>query len=103
MFLLLTGDYNPQFVLSGRDALTAVTARIPEIALVDIDMPDLDGFAVTRLLRHDVRTQHTVIVAFTARAESEIRSHAVVAGFDAYCRKGQTPESVLDLLRRLAR
>ncbi|MGT2471846.1 response regulator [Paraburkholderia terrae] len=99
--LSLSG-YDAQFVLSGQAAVRALDAWTPEIALLDINMPGMDGFAVARQLRQDGRTQHIAIVAFTAQDELAIRAEGIAAGFDGYCQKGAAPESLLRLLKQIA-
>lgn len=99
--LSLSG-YDARFVLSGQAVILALDAWTPEIALLDINMPDMDGFAVARYLRQDERTQHVVIVAFTARDEPAVRADGIAAGFDGYCQKGAVPDSLLRLLEKIA-
>ena len=102
VFLSLSG-YDTQYVLSGPEVPGAVTAHLPEIALLDINMPGMDGFAVARQLRQDWRTRHIVIVAFTAQDEPAIRKDGIAAGFDGYCQKGGTPDSLLHLFNQMGR
>ncbi|GAB7522515.1 response regulator [Paraburkholderia sp. 2C] len=64
-------------------------------------MPDIDGFALAGRLRNLAQTRHIVIVAFTAYDESTIRQPGIAAGFDGYCQKGATPDSLLHLLRHI--
>lgn len=102
LFLSVSG-YDTQYVLSGLEVAAAVAACPPEIALLDINMPRMDGFAVARQLRQDWRTRHIVIVAFTAQDEPTIRKDGIAARFDAYCQKGGTPDSLLHLFRQMGR
>ncbi|MBC8642891.1 response regulator [Caballeronia sp. EK] len=95
-------SYDAQFVLDGSAVIGAVSAWTPEIALLDINMPIMDGFAVAQQLRqHDV-TKHIVIVAFTGQDEWTVRAAGIAAGFDGYCKKGIAPASLLLLLEQLA-
>ncbi|AET93515.1 MULTISPECIES: response regulator [Caballeronia] len=95
--LSLSG-YEAQFVLSGMAVIAAINGWTPDIAVLDINMPDMDGFAVERQLRQNRRTQHIVIVGFTAQDEFSIRANGIAAGFDVYCQKGAGPDSLLYLL-----
>jgi len=99
---LSIAGYDAQFVLSGQAAIHALDAWTPEIAILDINMPGMDGFAVARHMRRDGRTQHIVIVAFTAQDEFAIRTEGIAAGFDGYCQKGAVLDSLLRLLEQLA-
>lgn len=102
MFLSMTG-YDAQYVLSGLQVLGAISACTPEIAVLDINMPRMDGFAVAQLLRKDWRTQQIVIIAFSAQDEPAIRKDGIAAGFDGYCQKGAAPDSLVRLLNRMRR
>ena len=99
----LARDSASCYVALGLAALETVSAWVPEIALLDLNMPGTDGYAVARRLRGVAFTQHTIIVAFTALDEPTARLSGVAAGFDAYCRKGAAPNSLLHLLQTLAR
>lgn len=99
---LSMSGYEVQFVLSGQAAMHVLAAWTPEIAVLDINMPGMDGFAVARQLRHDKRTQHIAIVAFTAQDEVAVRAAGIAAGFDGYCQKGAASDSLLRLLEQIA-
>ncbi|MFM0324368.1 response regulator [Caballeronia glebae] len=96
-FLSLSG-YDARFVTRGAEVWRAVAAHMPEIAVLDINMPGMDGFAVAQRLRRDPRTQLIVIVAFTAQEELDVRRDGIAAGFDGYCKKHGNPGLLLDLL-----
>ncbi|WP_321574784.1 response regulator [Paraburkholderia franconis] len=99
---LAVAGYEVRFVLDGLAALQTVSAWVPEIALLDINMPGMDGYAVAQHLRREFLTQHTIIVAFTALDEPTARLSGVASGFDAYCQKGAAPGPLLCLLETLA-
>ena len=99
---LSSSGYDTQFALGSPAALAAIAAWVPEIALLDINMPDMDGFALARELRRDARTQHIVLLAVTAYDEITVREKGIEAGFDAYCQKGTSPDSLLQLLGQIA-
>ncbi|MFM0140137.1 response regulator [Caballeronia grimmiae] len=58
---------------SGREATLAGTAWRPHIILMNISMPECNGFEVTHALRQGPRTGETVIIAYTALDETEVR------------------------------
>lgn len=99
--VLSLAGYDAQCVLDGSAALLAVAAQMPDIVVLDINMPGMDGYTVARILRHDVTAQHLVIVAFTAQDERTVRSDGVASGFDAYCQKGAAPGPLLRLLEQI--
>lgn len=82
----------------GVDAIATATAWNPHVILMDISMPDCNGFEASLALRHDSRTGHIAIVAFTALDESEVRRHLSDSEFDGYCQKGQSPTKLLELI-----
>ncbi|BCQ28861.1 hypothetical protein NK8_70510 (plasmid) [Caballeronia sp. NK8] len=81
--------------------IAAINGWTPDIAVLDINMPDMDGFAVARQLRQNRRTQHIVIVGFTAKDEFSIHANGIAAGFDGYRQKDAGPDWLLYLLRQI--
>src|SRR5215213_4294380 len=70
----------------GHAGLEMARAEIPDLILVDLSMPKLDGWGLLRELREDERTRHVPCVAVTASADGE-RESALTRGFDAYLPK----------------
>jgi len=102
MFLSLSG-YETRFVLSGREVDGAIAGWTPDIALLDINMPGMDGFGVARQLRDNPRTQDILIIAFTAQDLSIVWRHAIAAGFDGYCQKAGAPDVLIHFLSQMCR
>jgi CheY-like chemotaxis protein len=98
----LTSDgFDTRFALSGVDALHAVDQWVPHVVILDITMPEHDGYATARVLRRIARTRDAVIIAFTALGEESVRPEALPAGFDGYCQKGNPPGALVHLIERL--
>lgn len=72
---------------NGQDALDKIAAYHPEVVLLDIQMPVLDGFAVIGRIRSDPSHQHLRVIALTAYAMRGDREKALAAGFDDYVTK----------------
>ncbi|HKR01450.1 MAG TPA: response regulator [Pyrinomonadaceae bacterium] len=70
----------------GRSGIEMARAEAPDLILVDISMPGLDGWGVLRELRADERTRHIPCAAVTAYADGE-RASALAHGFDGYLPK----------------
>jgi len=90
-----------RYVLSGVDALQAIDGWVPHVVILDISMPEHDGFATARVLRRISPTRNAGIIAFTALGEDYVRSKGLHAGFDGYCQKGNAPGVLVDLISRL--
>ncbi|HEY0491550.1 MAG TPA: ATP-binding protein [Telluria sp.] len=72
---------------NGPDGIALALAHQPEIALVDIGLADMDGYAVARALKGDPLTAHIVLVALTGYGSREDRQRASEAGFDHHFTK----------------
>jgi len=81
---------------NGPDALAVIRKQPFDLALMDVQMPDMDGFEVTRAIRQQERTSgvHLPIVAMTAHAMQGDRERCLAAGMDAYVAK---PININDL------
>lgn len=71
----------------GQEALDKIAEAEPDLVLLDLEMPGLDGFAVLRQLRQHPRSGALRVVAVTARAMQGDRETALAAGFDGYITK----------------
>ena len=71
----------------GQEALDQISTHKPDLALLDIQMPLMDGFTVVRRVRQDPRLAHVRLVALTAYAMQGDRQRALAAGFDDYITK----------------
>jgi two-component system, cell cycle response regulator DivK len=71
----------------GREAIRLTRDYIPDLILMDIQLPDLCGFDVTRLLKHDDRTGYIPVIAVTAFAMPADERKALENGCDAYISK----------------
>jgi len=72
---------------SAEHALEEIKRRQPDVILLDLNLPGMDGLALARLLKQDAATRHIPIVAITAAAEQFTRDAALAAGCDAYIAK----------------
>jgi CheY-like chemotaxis protein len=87
---------------SGPDGLAALAAEMPEIILLDISLPGMDGVEVLRHIRADADFRHLPVIAFTAHAMSNDRGRYLAHGFDDYITKPIVDETILlGAIRRL--
>jgi len=66
----------------GMAALAAMRAQRPDVLLVDIGLPGIDGYEVARRIRRDPQLGHPLLVALTGYGLEEDRQRALAAGFD---------------------
>jgi CheY-like chemotaxis protein len=85
----------------GAEALAKAAAEPPDLVLLDISLPLVDGWEVSRRLRENEPTRGTRIIALTAHAMPGDREKARVEGFDGYLAKPCEPRAVLAEVRRL--
>ena len=85
-------------------ALQCVKDWVPDVVVLDIMMPERDGYETAIALRSYLPTQSLGIVAFTSLDEEHVRETARSRhNFDGYCQKGTAPTALLALLRNLWR
>jgi CheY-like chemotaxis protein len=89
--------------LSGAQAIRMATLWVPDVIVMDISMPDLNGLEATHALRRDLRTGSIVIIAFTALDEADVLRHLLHTSFDGYCQKGQSPTVLVSLINSFGR
>jgi CheY-like chemotaxis protein len=84
----------------GLDALDKAHALRPDVIIMDLSLPRLDGWEASRRLKGDERTRHVPIVALTAHALASAREKAVAAGCDAVMTKPCPPRDLEAEVRR---
>jgi CheY-like chemotaxis protein len=99
--MLRHAGYDVLVAIDGPQGLTLGREQSPDLVLMDISIPGMDGLEVTRQLKADPTTRRTPIVALTAHALPSDRLRAMEAGCDAYLAKPIAPPQVLDEVRRL--
>jgi signal transduction histidine kinase len=82
----------------GATAVALATAVAPEVALIDIGLPGMDGYDVARHIRASERGKSIRLVALTGYGQAEDRLRALHAGFDAHVTKPVPPERLSDLI-----
>ena len=90
-------------VSSGRDALDAVRAKAPDLVVLDVMLPHVDGLEVCRLLRANEHTASIPIIMLTARAEESERIVGLEMGADDYLAKPFSPNELVARVRALLR
>jgi CheY-like chemotaxis protein len=90
LFMRLQLEENGFIVLEAEDGKTAVelaTQESPDVILMDLTLPIMDGFSATKLIRKNEDLKDVLIIAVTGHQETDFRSDAKDSGFDAYVTK----------------
>ena len=100
--LLSLEGYAVEVAYNGRDALAAAREFQPRIALLDIGLPDMNGFDLLRLFRTDPQLQQTRLVAVSGYAQQAGMTRTGPGGFDEHLVKPVDVEHLLTVLKQLA-
>lgn len=102
--MLESGGYDVDEAENGAEALERVAEHLPDLILLDLQMPILDGFGVVRALRGKPEFSKIPVIALTASAMLGDRERAIEEGFTGYITKpirlGELRSEVERLLRR---
>lgn len=85
----------------GRAALARVLEEPPELLLLDLMMPDLDGFELLKLLRLDARGRNVVVLVVSARTGHRAQLETLQLGANAYIYKPFSPRELAGQVRQL--
>ncbi len=99
--LLELRGYTVLEACDGQEALHMIEQAKPELLLLDIGMPVMDGFAVIRKIRENPRLTRLPVVAVTAYAMRGDRERILNSGFDGYLSKPLNPSSLTEELDRV--
>ena len=92
---LLSDRYEISEYETGRDAVEGLEADAPDLVLLDISLPEMDGTEVLAWIRENERLKDTPVIALTAHAMAGDREKYLDAGFDDYVTKPIVDEDVL--------
>jgi CheY-like chemotaxis protein len=81
---LLRSGYVVAMAVDGREGIAMAHAERPDLILMDLSLPGIDGWEATRLLKSDDATRRIPVIALTAHAMSSDRQRAIEAGCDDY-------------------
>ena len=93
-FRLERAGYTVVTASDGQQALTAAREHRPDLAVLDVMMPGLNGYEVTRQLRSDPATAEIPVILLTARVQEADVSRGFEAGADDYLRKPFSPQEL---------
>jgi two-component system cell cycle response regulator DivK len=98
--LLGRTSYRLVEAVDGEAGVAAAFDELPDLVLMDVQLPKMSGLDATRILRADARTKDIPIVIITSFAMSGDRERATAAGASGYLAKPYSPRELLALLRQ---
>ncbi|SIP86850.1 DNA binding domain-containing protein, excisionase family [Alkalispirochaeta americana] len=95
-------DYKVNQAFDGYDAGKAISEFKPDVVLLDINLPGVDGFKLCRQIKSDDNLSRPIVVTITGMADDGTRERALEAGADAFLQKPIDVESLPALIEELA-
>lgn len=100
-YLLEKSNYQVLKAFNGLDGLNLAHERHPEIILIDIQLPDMDGYEICSKLRHNGLPKNTTIIAVTSYAMGGDKEKAIEAGADGYLEKPINPDTFVNQMKSI--
>lgn len=101
-FLLERAGFDISVEQDGRKALDAVMADAPDVLVLDVMLPGLDGYEILRKLRADRRGESLPVLMLTAKGQREDREMALKCGADLFITKPFSNAEIVSAVRKLA-
>lgn len=100
-FILKKEGYRVVTAVDGQEALDKAMAERPDLCLLDIQMPRMDGNQVCRHLREDPERKNTYIVMITAKGQEADRQNSLDSGANEYFTKPFSPRKVITRVKEI--
>jgi CheY-like chemotaxis protein len=101
MYGLGGAGYRVFFAENGAAAVELCRVVLPSLVIMDLAMPEMDGYTATRALKADERTRDVPVIAWSARVFTGDAPELLSAGFDDVLPKPSLPADVIQAVRRL--
>jgi DNA-binding response OmpR family regulator len=98
-FVLRKENYEVFEARNGEEALAFIRENQPDLVFMDVMMPKMNGFDVTRAVKSDDKLKNTKIILLTAKGQDADRATGVEAGADDYMTKPFSPTKILERAR----
>ena len=98
--VLTRHGFRVALAVNGREAMSAMNREVPDLILMDVQMPEIDGLTTARLIRENPQWQQVPIVALTAHAMQGDRERCLQAGMNDYLSKPVAPVALVECVRR---
>lgn len=99
--VLDNAGYRTSTAMNGKQALDAVKSNKPDAVFMDVNMPEMDGFAATRALKADAETKGIPVVLVTSKDQKADKAWGKMLGVDGYVTKPYNDDDVLSAARSL--
>jgi CheY-like chemotaxis protein len=99
--LLRMAGHQVQTAADGHEAIASVDSFVPDIAILDIGLPGMDGYELARWIRKQPRLQRVRLIALSGYGQASDQKLALEAGFDLHLAKPVDPEVVLTTIQEL--
>ncbi len=86
---------------NGADGLSMARSEMPDLIVLDLMLPKMDGYKVCRFLKFDEKYRHIPIIMLTARVQLADSEMGSAVGADAYFTKPYQPQELIDTIARL--
>lgn len=101
-FILERSGFEVGVTTTGRQALEQAQTETPDILILDVMLPEMDGYEVLRRLRADARTKSLPILMLTAKGQREDRETALSCGADMFVTKPFVNSDLIAAVKKLA-
>jgi DNA-binding response OmpR family regulator len=100
-FVLRRGGYEVEAVLDGESAIGVVRTDRPDLMILDVMLPRLNGFEVLKLVKSDPALRSMPVLVLTAKGQAQDRKMAEAIGVEGFMTKPFSNRDILDEVRRL--
>lgn len=100
-FVLAKDNYEVLEARNGEEAIEAIRAHRPDLVFLDVMMPRIDGFQVTRIVKSDENLKHIKIILLSAKGQDSDKDTGVAAGADDYMTKPFSPTRIVERARQI--
>lgn len=101
-FLLERAGFDVVVEADGRHALETIVSNTPDVLILDVMLPEMDGYEILRRLRADHRSEALPVLMLTAKGQREDRETAMNCGADLFMTKPFANSEIVEAVQRLA-
>lgn len=101
-FILTREDFDVSVEMSGDDALSSVLANKPNVMILDVMLPGMNGFEVLRQLREKYSVEELPVLMLTAKGQSQDRQQAIDCGANLFITKPFDNQDIVKAVKELA-